>query len=80
MSVLELKNSLVDLISDLQSEDTLKNIFRLIKEASQNEDWWDAIPAKHQARILKSYEESFKSENWIDHEDMKKRHAKWLQK
>ena len=80
MSVLELKGSLLEMIGDIQNEDTLKNLFILIKDASQDEDWWDNIPAKHQERILKSYEESFNSDNWIDHEDMKKQHAKWLQK
>ncbi len=75
MSVIELKSSLMQMIGDIHSEAILKNMFRLLKEASQDEDWWDEIPAQHQARILKSYEESFNPDNWIDHEEMKKRHA-----
>lgn len=80
MSVLELKGSLLEMIGDIQNEEILNSLFILIKQASEDEDWWDNIPAKHQERILKSYEESFNPENWIDHKDMKIRHAKWLQK
>ena len=56
--------------------------FDEIGHTSEIEDsnWWHEIPAEQQARILKSYKESYSPENWIDHEEVKKHHAKWLQK
>ena len=41
-------------------------------------DWWDELPPEQQARLQKSIEESYDPKNLIDHEDMKKKHAKWL--
>lgn len=50
------------------------------KKLNKKEDSWNDIPPIHQERILNSYEESFNSKNWVNHEDVKKQHAKWLQK
>ena len=68
MNVAELKVDLVQLIMAIDEESTLQSMFKAIKELAQKEDWWDDIPAVHQARILQSYKDSFNSENWIDHE------------
>ena len=58
----------------------LERFVKVLQEAAENDEWWQDIPKEEQARILKSYKESYNSENWIDHEDVKKQHAKWLQK
>ena len=80
MNVAELKVDLVQLIMAIDEENTLRKMMKVFKDVAQKEDWWDEIPVLHQARILQSYKDSFNSENWIDHEDVKKQHAKWLQK
>jgi hypothetical protein len=38
------------------------------------------LPIEQQIRLQKSIEESYDPENLIDHEVMKKKHAKWLKK
>lgn len=48
------------------------------KKLTKKENSWEDIPAIHQERILNSYKESFNSENWIEHEDVKKQHAQLL--
>lgn len=80
MNVAELKVDLVQLIMAIDEESTLRNVIKAIKELAQKDDWWDEIPLAHRERILNSYKESFNPENWVNHEDVKKQHAKWLQK
>lgn len=80
MNVLEMRQDMVSMIMSIEKEKTLKKLMNLIKEAAEDDDWWDEIPVIHQERILKSYQESFDPKNWVSHEEVKKRHAQWLQK
>ncbi len=91
MNVTELKMEMVEMISQTYDEQTVNRLYAKLQEAIEaesivqepdvtDESWWDEIPAKQQARILKSYKESFDPKNWIDHEEMKKRHTQWLTK
>ena len=91
MNIAELKMEMVEIISQTYDEPMVNRIYAKIHEAIEDEDnlqngeltdesWWNDMPLQQQERILASYKESFDPENWIDHEDMKKRHAKWLQK
>jgi hypothetical protein len=89
-NIAELKMEMVEIISQTYDEPMVNRIYAKIHEAIEEEDtqngdvtdesWWDEIPAQQKERILTSYKESFDPENWVDHEEMKKRHAKWLQK
>jgi hypothetical protein len=90
MNIAELKMEMVEIISQTFDESMVNRIYAKIQEAIEEEDeqngeltdesWWEEIPIQQKERILASYKESFDPKNWIDHEDMKKRHAKWLQK
>lgn len=90
MNIAELKVEMFEIIAQTYDEPMVNRIYAKIHEAieengSQNgdvtdESWWDEMPLTQQKRILTSYKESFDPENWISHEEMKKRHAKWLQK
>ena len=80
MSDLELKGILLALVGRVESRSQLERFVVVLQEASENDDWWSEIPKEQQARILKSYKDSYNPDNWIDHEEVKKRHAKWLQK
>ena len=92
MNIAELKMEMVEIISQTYDEPMVNRIYAKIQEAIEYDDddsengeltdesWWEEIPLQQKERILASYKESFDPENWIDHEDMKKRHAKWLQK
>jgi hypothetical protein len=86
MNIAELKMEMVEIISQTYDEPMVNRIYAKIQEAieyddddSQNgeltdESWWEEIPLQQKERILASYKESFDSENWMGHEDMKKRH------
>lgn len=39
---------------------------------------WNNLTNKEQEELLLSFDESKNPENLIDHEDMKKKHEKWL--
>jgi hypothetical protein len=91
MNIAELKMEMVEIISQTYDEPTVNRLYAKIHEVMEEDDdsqngevtdesWWNDMPLQQQERILTSYKESFDPENWIDHEDMKKRHAKWLQK
>jgi hypothetical protein len=89
-NIAELKMEMVEIISQTYDEPMVNRIYAKIHEAIEEEDaqngdvtdesWWEEMPAQQKERILTSYKESFDPENWLDHEEMKKRHAKWLQK
>ena len=76
MNTLELKGSLLDLISKANDNTRLARLFEAYNEifTTDETDWWDELPAEQQARLNQSIEESYGPENLIDHEKMKKRH------
>jgi hypothetical protein len=92
MNITELKMEMVEIISQTYDEPTVNRMYAKIHEVMEqdeedlqngdvtDESWWHDMPMQQKERILTSYKESFDPENWIDHEEMKKRHAKWLQK
>ena len=83
MNVLELKGSIFELIAQIDNPKSLSRVHAFLKhfnDDSDDNEEWDKVPPVHQERILNAYKESFNSENWVNHEDVKKQHAKWLQK
>ena len=79
MNTLELKGSLLDLISKANDNTRLARLFEAYNEifTTDETDWWDELPAEQQARLSQSIEESYDPKNLVDHEEMKKRHAKF---
>ena len=82
MNTLELKGSLLDLISKANDNTRLARLFEAYNEifTTDETDWWDELPAEQQTRLNQAIEESYDPANLIDHEEMKKKHAKWLRK
>ena len=84
MNDLELKGTLHAWLEKVKNRLELEQLAEFmrpsIEEDKEEEDSWNEIPPFHQERILNSYKESFNPDNWINHEDVKKQHAKWLQK
>ena len=70
------------LISKANDNTRLARLFEAYNEifTTDETDWWDELPAEQQARLNQSIEESYDPKNLVDHEEMKKRHAKWLRK
>jgi hypothetical protein len=78
MSVLELKNELLEIIVSLQTEGALAKILESAREVVEEEDLWAFVPDEQIDRINKIIENSANRDNLLTHEEAKKRHAKWL--
>ena len=80
MNALAIKVEMFELLAQTYDEAVLLKLYKSMKEVFEttDSDWWDELPPEQQARLQKSIEESYDPENLIDHEDMKKKHAKWL--
>ncbi len=80
MNVLALKVEMFELLAHTNDEAVLLKLYKSMKEVFENtdSDWWDDLPIEQQVRLSKSIEESYDPANLIDHEEMKKKHAKWL--
>ena len=80
MNALAIKVEMFEILASTHDEAMLLKLYKKMKEAidSTQSDWWDELPTEQQVRLAKSIEESYDEKNFIDHEVMKKKHAKWL--
>ena len=78
MSVLELKNELLEIIVSLQTEEALAKILESAREVVEEEDLWYLLSEEQIDRLKLSIERSKIEENLLNHEDVKKSHAQWL--
>ncbi len=80
MSVLELKGSLLEMVSNIQSEDTLNRLMLLFKKTLQEEevDWWDELSPEIQAELETSLAECDDPTKLISHADVMKMSEQWL--
>jgi uncharacterized protein YerC len=81
MTTIEIKTSLHKLIDSIDNETQLKEAYQLIETLSTvNEEGalWSKLSEKEQQELLEIEKESHLPGNLIDHEEMKKRHKKWL--
>jgi hypothetical protein len=84
MNALELKGELLDMISEFKKEEQLIKLHQFVKEmtyevaAEEEEDWWDELSNEKRERLEKAIAHSRIPANRIPHEEVKKRHAKWL--
>ena len=81
----ELKNFLLKLIQKAKSKGQLIRIIERVEEVfeedAENADiFWSRFTSEQRAELEQSFEDSYNPDNWIAHEDMLKKHAKWLQK
>ena len=78
MNALAIKVEMFELLAQTYDEAVLLKLYKSMKEVFEttDSDWWDELPPEQQARLQKSIEESYDPANLIDHEDMKKKHAK----
>ena len=83
LDVSELKDLLLKQIRKAKSKAQLLRIIERVEEvfdedAEDAEIFWSRYTPEQRIELEKSFEDSFNSENWILHEDMKKKHAKGL--
>ncbi len=85
MNVAELKDVLLKLIGKAKSKAQLIHIIERVEEvfeeeAEDAETFWSRFTPQQRAELEQSFEDSYNPDNWITHEDMQKKHAKWLKK
>ena len=70
------------LIDKIEDEEVLKGYFNLIQRLNNNQtgELWNTLSPEEQEELLLSYEESLDPNNLVSHNDVKKQHAKWLEK
>ena len=83
---LELKGYLLSMIERAQDRsqlllfvEALKGVFEDEKEEDEV-TFWSRYTLEQRAELEKAFEESYSSEEFISHEDMKKKHEIWLKK
>lgn len=76
------KDEFHNLIDKIEDEEVLKGYFKLIQRLNNNQtgELWDSLSLAEKDELLLSYDESFKPNNLISHEEVKKQHDKWLRK
>jgi len=80
MNMLELKKDFHNLIDSIDNESLLSSFYELIKKRISGKEGklWKGLTRKEQEELNLAFEESKKSENLISHDDMRKKHEKWL--
>ena len=80
MNGTELKKDFHNLIDSIDNVNLLSDFYDLIKKriSSKEGQLWNKLTLKEQQELLMSLEESKDPENLISHEEMKKKHKKWL--
>ena len=78
MSVLELKGELHEMIVSIQTEQTLLKVLEFLKEVVEEEDLYYLLSDEQKEKLKKSIENSKNKTNLLNHEDVKKKHARWL--
>lgn len=80
MSTIELKKSFHNLIDSIDNEYLLLDFYELIKKRVNSKDGrlWNKLTKEEQNDLLNTVEESKNPEYLLSHEDVKKKHKKWL--
>lgn len=80
MTTFELKQNFHHLIDSIDNESLLINFYDLIKKRASAKEGhlWNKLTDQEQEELLQSLEESKNPETLTNHEDMRKKHKKWL--
>ena len=80
MNTTEIKKSFHLLIDSIDNENLLINFYDIIKKRSSANDGrlWERLTNQEREELLLGLEESEDPKNLISHDEMKKKHQKWL--
>ena len=80
MNTLELRKDFHNLIDSIDNESLLSDLYILIKRRISVKEGklWKGLTKKEQEELNLAFKESENAENLISHEDMRKKHKKWL--
>ena len=80
MNTIELKKSFHLLIDSIDNENLLIIFYDIMKKRSSARDGrlWEGLTNQDREELLLALEDSEDPENLISHDEMKKKHQKWL--
>ncbi len=80
MNTLELRKDFHNLIDSIENESLLSDFYILIKRRISGKEGklWKGLTKKEQEELNLAFKESENAKNLISHEDMRKKHKKWL--
>jgi hypothetical protein len=80
MNTTALKKNFHLLIDNIENENLLISFYELMKKRSSSKEGeiWNKLTQKEQDELLLSLAESENSDNLINHDEMIKKHKKWL--
>ena len=80
MNAIAIKKKFHSLIDSIENENLLLTFYELMKtrSASKEGHLWKILMQKERDELLSSIEESENSDNLISHDEMAKKHKKWL--
>lgn len=80
MNAIELKKNFHLLIDSIDNENLLVSFYDLIKKRSSTKEGqlWGRLTTQEQEELISALKESENPENLISHEEMVKKHRKWL--
>lgn len=80
MNTIELKKSFHILIDSIDNENLLINFYDILKKRSSAKDGqlWERLTNQDKEELLLVFEESKNPDNLISHDEMRKKHQKWL--
>jgi hypothetical protein len=79
MSVLELKNELHEIVVQVQSEAVLQKILNSVHQIIKEEDLWDLMSEEQIDKLKISIAHSKDKSLLLSHDEVKRKHARWLQ-
>jgi hypothetical protein len=80
MTTVELKNNFHHLIDSIDNDSLLQRFYELMSRKSESVDGslWNRLTIEEQEELLSVESEINYPNNLISHDEMKKRHSKWL--
>ena len=81
MNTLELKGGILNMISRVEDEAVLRQLYQAITEIIT--ETWGEIPdltPEQEAELTQAIEESYDSDNLVDHEVVMKNMARWAKR
>lgn len=84
MNELEIKGSILELISSVKDKETLRELEQIIQsfvgERTEQADFWEELSHIEKNELSEAIKESEDEENHIGHDDVMKKYSKWLKK
>jgi hypothetical protein len=80
MTTIELKDNFHHLIDSIDNEILLLRFYDLMKSRTISKEGklWSRLTKEEQEELLMAFEESEKEENLLSHDEVMKKHKKWL--